>query len=116
MKDAKIFDDIDTELLKKFKAYHLENPHVYDEFLSNALKMKSLGRRKYSAWTIVNKIRWDWDVQSSDRVFKINNDFIALYARLVIYHRPEFTNFFEMRKMKAFDRRQSSEEQYRRSV
>lgn len=110
-----IFDDIDKGLLARFKEYHLQNPTVYAEFKANALEMAKTGRKKYSAWTIVNKIRWDHDVKTTGDVFAINNDFIALYARLLIHHHPEFKDFFELRTMKASGRRNSAEERYRKA-
>jgi len=113
MSDKSIFDNIDKGLLAKFKQYHQENPEVFRKFKAYAEQMKDV-RDKYSAWNIISKIRWDTDLQSGD-VFKINNDFIGLYARLLIYKAPEFLGFFELRAMKAFDRRESTEERYRKS-
>lgn len=111
---AEIFEDIDKNLLAKFKTYHLENPHVFREFKINAEKMKKTGRKKYSAWTIVNKIRWDHDLKTLGEPFKINNDYIALFARLLIYQDPTYRDFFELRTMKKYDRRDSGEERYRK--
>lgn len=109
-----IWDGIDKNLLKKFWAYHQENPHVYAEFLKNARLMRATGRKRYSAVCIVNKIRWDHDLKTTGKEFRINNDFMALYARLVMDMHPEFEGFFEIRSMKPFDRRESNEERYRR--
>lgn len=109
-----IFQDIDDQLLQKFKVFHIENPDIYATFRRYALKIKQTGRKKYSGWTIINAIRWDHDIKTSGDVFKINNDFIALYTRLLIFHEPSFEGFFELRKMKASDRRYAAEERYRR--
>lgn len=114
MSSAEIFSDIDKKLLNKFKTFHLENPDVYKMFKQYALKIKATGRSKYSAWTIINVIRWEHDVRSTGDVFKINNDYIALYARLLIYHDGTFEEFFELRTMKKSDRRSSDEERYRK--
>lgn len=99
-KDASLFEDIDPLLLKKFKSYHTENPHVYTRFLELAVEMKRTGRERYSQWIIINKMRWDSDIKTKDDVFKISNDYIALYARMVVYNCPEFSGFFELKKMK----------------
>ncbi len=114
MKDSAIFDGIDENLLQKFKKYHMTYPEVYREFKKLAYKMIGI-RKKYSAWTIINVLRWNFDLKHEEP-FKINNDYIALYARLLIYHDSQFEGFFELRTMKAFDRRESSEERYRRVV
>ena len=103
MKDASIFDNIDPALLQKFKRYHHEHPEVFQEFKECAYKMREI-KASYSAWTIINVIRWNFDIRK-DEAFSINNDYIALYARLLIYHDADFTGFFELRKMKATGRK-----------
>ena len=108
-----LFDNIDKKLLGKFKKYHTENPSVYKSFKRYAQKIRIV-HKKYSAWTIINLIRWEIDLQGGD-LFKINNDYIALYARLLMYYEPSFEGFFELRTMKAFDRRDSGEERYRKN-
>jgi hypothetical protein len=109
-----IFREIDKDLLKKFKQYHLDNPHVYRKFKEYSSKMRASGVDRYSGWVIINVIRWEHDLATQGDVFKINNDFIALYVRLLIYHDRTFASFFEMRKMKESDRRSSGEERYRK--
>lgn len=109
--DDTIFNNIDQGLITKFREYHGRNPEVYERFLELAKVMKTK-RSRYSAWTIINMIRWESDLRL-DQTFKINNDFISLYARLTIQDHPEFVNFFELRTMKSSDRRDSAEERYR---
>lgn len=111
---SNVFANIDKNLLKRFKAYHLKHPEIYLQFREMALQIRNTGKTKYSAWTIINVIRWNYDLMN-DEVFKINNDFIALYARLFIHHNPHFEGFFELRTMKPFNRRQSNEERCRRA-
>lgn len=111
---ANAFDHIDKNLLARFKAYHAENPHVYQAFKDLAFEMMLTGRNKYSAWTIINKIRWDQDIKTKGDDFSINNDFIAIYARLFEFHYPNFAGFFSVRSMKASGRKTSKEQNRRR--
>lgn len=110
----KILPDADPGLVARFWDYHEAHPDVFIEFWKLAEEIKLAGREKYSAWTIIQRIRWGHDVQAQNEPFKINNDFIALYARFLIHVAPEFDGFFELRSMKPCDRRVSSEERYRR--
>lgn len=106
-----MFDSADPALLAKFKEFHAANPKVMEKFLAYARLIRQRGFKKYSAWTIVNVIRWEEDLATSGDVFTINNDFIAIYARLVIHNYPdEFTGFFELRSMKPRARKKSHEE------
>lgn len=108
-----VFADIDAGLVERFRVYHEAHPTVYVEFARRAFEMRDAGRTHYSQWTIVQAIRWHHDLNSSEP-FKINNDFIALYARLMIYDHPSFANFFELRAMKPEGRAMSQEELERR--
>lgn len=104
---------IDSKLVDKFIEFHLTNQAVFEKFKTLASLMRGRGRPKYSAWVIVNKIRWDYDIDGPGGLFKINNDFIALYSRLLIASDNSFSDFFELRSMKPNDRRSSDEERYR---
>ena len=104
-----IFKGIDSELLARFKKYHTENPHVYKLFMQYVNQLRSAGRDRYSAWAIINRIRWDYDISTTVDPFKISNDFIALYSRLAYYHNPDLKDFFVMRLMKG-ERLENSEE------
>lgn len=87
-------------VLERFRAFHKANPQVYAQFKRNALLMKAR-RPRYSARTIMEVIRWNTDLRTSGDVFDINNDFIPIYVRLLIYHRPEFEGFFELRRVRS---------------
>lgn len=108
-----LFADTDPDLKARFKKFCKESPHVYKSFRNYAHMMRDRGREKYSAWTIINKIRWDQDISTKGDPFLINNDFIALYARTLIHREPEFEKFFDLRKMKPRGRKRSAEENER---
>lgn len=109
MRNAEIFNNIDAGLLARFKAYHNDNPHVWREFKAKSFELKA-ARDRGSHWLILNAVRWANDVKATNEPFKINNDFASIYARLMIYNFPEFEGFFELRAMKASDRKLSNEE------
>lgn len=84
--------------LDAFKKFHAENPHVYQRFKELARQMKATGRTKYSSKLIINVMRWEWDLKSNGKPFKINDRFQSLYGRLLAYHEPEYADWFEFRK------------------
>jgi len=90
----------DPELLAKFKEFHADNPHVYDLFRRFAFEAKNSGRPRFSHWMIANRIRWYTSIETKGTDYKLSNDFIALYARLIVYHNPEFEGFFSLKQMK----------------
>ena len=92
-----LFDRYPKVTLERFKKFHFENPNVYEEFKKIAVQMRETGRKKYSAETIINVIRWHRDVATTGDVFEINNDFKSIYVRLLIHNHDEFRGFFELR-------------------
>ena len=93
----KLFGHYPEHVLVRFKAWHMVNPEIYEQFEHLALHMIVSGRKKYSAEIIINKIRWEHDIKTDGDVFKINNDFKAIMARLFIYNNPNYDGFFELR-------------------
>lgn len=94
-----LFGDYPQSVLQRFKTYHKKNPQVFNRFSALAFQMKNTGRKVYSAETIINVMRWHTDLETNGEAFKINNDFKPLYARLLIYHYPEFDGFFKLKKV-----------------
>lgn len=108
----KTLTGIDVVLVSKFVDFHLKNPHVYEAFTKLANQMRQTGKKQYGARTIVEIIRWQIDLKTTDNVFRFNNDFSPLYARLLMAADPNFVDFFELRRMKS--KRHTSWEELKR--
>lgn len=108
-----VLADVDEDLVAKFVKFHFDNPQVYVVFRDLSAEMKATGKAKYGARTIIEIVRWRQDLVTEKSVFKFNNDFSPLYARLLMHVMPvEFGGFFELRRMKPV--RQMSWEELRR--
>jgi hypothetical protein len=83
-----------------FEKFHRENPQVYSEIVRLARLAKAKGREHWSINGIFEVLRWSRMVTHGDD-FKLNNDFRAVYARMVMRREPELEGFFEVRKRKA---------------
>jgi hypothetical protein len=64
-----------------------------------ARQMQAHGRRRYSMWAVINRVRWDQDLATKTDEFKINNNYASIYTRMVEHFHPDLTGFFEKRKM-----------------
>jgi hypothetical protein len=88
-----------SEIKVNWWAYHCDNPKVWELFERyTLLAMKS--RNHYSHWDIISRIRWHVDIETTDKEFKINNNYAAFYARLFITRHPTAAGFFNLREMK----------------
>ena len=85
---------------ERFEAFHKSNPHVYNELCNLARQLKARGRERYGIKSLFEALRWHKAMQTSDEEFKLNNNFTAFYARLLMAQEPELDGFFEVREQK----------------
>lgn len=83
---------------EQFKAFHAANPHVYEHLRTLALN----ARRKditVGIAMLFEVLRWQYLMATSDASseFKLNNNYRAFYARLLMELEPELANYFETR-------------------
>lgn len=74
------------------------NRHIYTEFEKRALAMAKTGRKRYSARTIVEVMRWETDLQDSDKQFRINDHYTPGMARYFLERwEKTYPGFFRLR-------------------
>jgi hypothetical protein len=83
---------------ERFERFHAENPRVFELFKKFAREVMQTGRRRFSADAVIQRIRWFVQVDTTGDEFKVNDNYSAYYARLLIRECPEFDGFFELRK------------------
>lgn len=83
-----------------FHKFNKENPHVFKAFEEQALSAIKKGRKKISSKLIINWIRWNEFLRTSDQNFKINDAFQSYYARHFVEKYPEYLEYFEFRKLR----------------
>jgi len=88
-------------LVRKFKAFHEANPHIYQELRRLALKMRGTGRKRYGIKSLFEVLRWHRALASTDDDFKLNNNYTSFYARVLMEQEPELAGFFNLRKSRS---------------
>ena len=83
-----------------FNKFISENPHIYKSFEEQTFRAIKKGRTKISSDLIINYIRWEQFIESSDEHFKINNSYSAYIARFFIKQNPQYSNLFNLRKLR----------------
>ena len=82
----------------QFAAFDQAHPEVYQAFAKFAGQMRARGYTHYSADGIMHIVRYHAAVNPErDGGFKINNNFVALYARKLVAADPSFAGFFAFR-------------------
>ena len=65
----------------KFEEFDQSNPMVWDLFKQYTLEALGNGRRNLSVSLVIERIRWETTITTSDPDFKICNSYRAFYAR-----------------------------------
>lgn len=84
----------------KFCSYHTQNPHIYKAFKALTLQTIRKGFKNFGAKSIFELLRWKTGVAADGDVFKINNNYTPLYARMFEKEYPEHKDFFRKRGSK----------------
>ena len=82
-----------------FNAFHNKNPHVYKSLVDMAKEYR-LQRRssRVGIKTLWEALRWSYFITTTDDAFKLNNNYSALYARMIMANEPELSGLFEIRR------------------
>jgi hypothetical protein len=85
------------KVIEDFKTFHKENPEVYKLFSRFAYEAINKGHTRLSAEMIINRIRWETSVVTTDKDYKINNDYKPFYSRMFMVQNPKYNLFFHKR-------------------
>lgn len=98
-------NDLMKTLEERYNTWVVENIHVYELFCEFAIKAIQSGKKKISHWLIVNRLRWEVEIETKgtcyqDKDFKISNDYIAFLARDFMKDYPQYGEVFTIKQMK----------------
>ena len=85
------------DLVNEFKTFHSKNPEVYELFKTFTFRAINAGHIRLSSEMIINRIRWETSIETTDKDYKINNDYKPFYSRMFMNEYPNYNNFFSTR-------------------
>ena len=80
--------------------FHAENPQVYTWLKQSAMQLKANGHKKWGMKSLIEVLRWQQAMQTTDPSFKINNNHAPYYARYLMDMNPSLRGFFNIRQVK----------------
>lgn len=87
---------------QRFAKFHAANPGVYVELERRALALYRAGRKHIGIALIYEAMRYEWLIRIDHADdWRLNNDYRALYARLLIAEHPELAGVIETRERRA---------------
>ena len=84
-----------------FRQFHADNPHVLDELEYLARTWFEAGKPTIGMKFLCEVIRWQRSLKlKSHDEFKINNNFTAHYARMIIARNPTWAGRIRVRALR----------------
>ena len=84
-----------------FEIYHEQHPEVYAHLVALARQWHRATRKKIGIATLYERLRWEYGITGRDQHgFKLNNNYRAYYARLIMEENPDLAFMFDLRKVK----------------
>jgi hypothetical protein len=94
-------DDDESDPEVKFNNFHAKNPAVYENMVKMARDLRATGHKRIGMQMLIEVIRWQSMIQTTDADFKLNNDYGAYYARRIMAENPALDGIFETRKIRS---------------
>lgn len=95
-------NDAELTTAERFERFHEANPHVYRTLCRLARQwVNRTGRRKVGIGALFERARWEISIETNDPDFKLNNNYRAYYARLIMATEPDLGELFELRRSAA---------------
>lgn len=82
-----------------FLAFHSANPNVYAALCRLARQAVAKGRKRVGMKMLFEVVRWEVFLTTQKDEFKLNNNYTARYARLIMEQEPDLAGVFETREL-----------------
>ena len=86
-----------SSIEERFRAFHDANPHVYHQLRDMALDLRDRGVTRYGIKALYEVLRYERAIATRGDEFRLNNNYTAHYARLIMDETPALAGFFETR-------------------
>ncbi len=84
-------------IAERFELFHEANPYVFRELVRRALALREVGVKRWGLKALWEVMRYDRLI-ATGKEWKLNNDFTAHYARLIMAEVSELRGFFQTRE------------------
>lgn len=84
----------------RFRQWIADNPHVYDEVVAIARRLKAAGHDRIGMKFCLEVLRYQRMLRTTDpESYKINNSYGSRLARMVMEREPDLAEMFETRSL-----------------
>jgi hypothetical protein len=88
----------ESTIQERSEAFDRANPAVYRELRRLAFILLDRGHKRFGVKMLAEQLRWQWYERTTDiSGYKLNNTYVAFYARKLMACEPELAGVFELR-------------------
>ena len=95
-----LFKMISQFSVREYFDFIPENMHVYQKFEDACFLLRGKGKKKAGSNQIVEYLRWDIFMRTTDDDFKLKATHSPCLARHLIIRHPSFRHFFNLKDMR----------------
>lgn len=86
----------------RFATFDADNPNIYRLLVRFARQLRDRGYSRCGIALLWERMRWEMMLSTSDPAgFKLNNDYKADYARMMMRNEPDLREFFRVRELRS---------------
>ncbi len=82
-----------------FHYFHQANPVVYRKLVFMARELRGKGHKTIGIGMLFEVLRWQHALETTDAVFKLNNNHRSRYARLIMSQEHDLCDIFTLREL-----------------
>jgi hypothetical protein len=94
------YGDFTNTIAGRFARFNANNPALLKVIEGIALDLRGRGFQHFGMKAIFERVRWLYAIKTVGDEYKLNNDFTALYARLLMDQHPSLKGFFRLRRLR----------------
>lgn len=96
-------------LLEKFKKYHQDNPHIFQELWAIAKSVRDAGANRVGIEFVVHRLRWLSNIEKvqTNCEYAFDERYKTFYARLLMMADPDLEGLFRTKKTRAWSGQRS---------
>lgn len=81
-----------------FQKFHTNNPDIYSELVRLSRELVRAGYTNYGISALFEVVRYNKSISTIGDRFKLNNNYRALYARMIMERESDLATFFHIRR------------------
>lgn len=93
-------ETLKTPIDEQFERFHAANPEVFEVFVAMARAAKAAGET-VSANGLFEAMRYDPELTTTNKKYKLPNNLRSRYARLAMAECPDLAGYFRIARLKA---------------